>query len=147
MIQIWKQTGKLKNSVFFSELCLVSGTLDDEADPEPETACPAYDVLNEPTSSSERDRRTEQETRERQNRLLRIHRNLGHPSKKLMLAVLKEAKAPEQTLKAVQQMRCEVCERFQRTSPAKPANIGRAREVGQVLAMDFHIRQLRMDFN
>ena len=34
-------------------------------------------------------------------------------------------------------MRCEICERFQRTSPAKPANIGRAREVGQVLAMDF----------
>ena len=110
-------------------------------------ACPACDVLHEHLSNSERDRRNEQEARERQNRLLRIHKNLGHPSKKVMLAVLKEAKAPEQTLKAVQQMRCEICERFQRTSPAKPANIGRAREVGQVLAMDFRIRQPRMDFN
>ena len=72
--------------------------------------------------------------------LLRTHRNLGHPPNRLLSQILKEAKAPQSLVDLASQLHCPLCARHVRTSPARPANPYRARELGQVVAMDlsFH---------
>ncbi len=73
-------------------------------------------------------------------KLMRLHKNLGHPSNRLLTQILKEAKAPVSIQELASQIHCPICERHVRTSPARPANPHRARELGQIVAMDlsFH---------
>ena len=53
---------------------------------------------------------------------------------------MKEAKAPSSVVELASKIECPLCARYVRTSPARPANPLRARELGQVVAMDlsFH---------
>ena len=69
--------------------------------------------------------------------LMRVHRNLGHPSNKLYSQILKEAKAPESVIKAAENLQCPICDRFKRAKPARPGNPQRARELGECVAIDF----------
>ena len=73
-------------------------------------------------------------------RLIRIHKNIGHPSNKLLVQILKEAKAPTSVVELAAQLHCPICARHVLTAPVRPANPHRARELGQVVAMDlsFH---------
>ena len=80
------------------------------------------------------------EEEKRKQMLLRVHKNLGHPSNRLLAQILKEAKAPADIIELASQLQCPICARHVRTAPARPANPFRARELGQVVAMDlsFH---------
>ena len=71
---------------------------------------------------------------------MRVHRNLGHPSNRLLAQILKEAKAPVSVIDLASKLECPICARYVRTSPARPANPLRARELGQSVAMylSFH---------
>ena len=75
--------------------------------------------------------------RSSEQRLMRVHRNLGHPSNRLLVQLLKEAKAPESVIEIATTLECPVCARHVRTSPARPANPYRARELGHTVAMGF----------
>ena len=70
-------------------------------------------------------------------RLQRVHRNLGHPSNRLLVQLLTEAKAPDSVIDVARKLECPLCARYVRTSPARPANPYRARELGHTVAMDF----------
>ena len=70
-------------------------------------------------------------------RLMRVHRNLGHPSNRLLVQILKEARAPESIVEVATRLECPLCARHVRTSLARPANPYRSRELGHMVAMDF----------
>ena len=70
------------------------------------------------------------------NRLMRVHRNLGHPSNRLLVQILTEAKAPKSIVDRARDLECPICDRMKRLAPARPANPVRAREVGEVMALD-----------
>ena len=70
-------------------------------------------------------------------RLMRVHRNLGHPSNRLLVQILKEAKAPTSIIEIATKLQCPMCARHVRTAPARPANPTKARELGHTVAMDF----------
>ena len=100
-------------------------------------AAPAIDgILREPPDSDDSPEMTIEQ------RLRRVHNNLGHPSKALMLRILREAKAPDMVIEVAQQFECEVCQRLSRVKPARPANPDRARQLGEVVSLDmsYHTR-------
>ena len=66
-----------------------------------------------------------------------IHRNLGHPSNRLFVQILKDAKAPQSIIDMAKDLECPVCERMKSIQPARPANPSRPTEVGEILAVDF----------
>ena len=70
-------------------------------------------------------------------RLMRVHRNLGHPSNRLLVQILTEAKSPQSTIDLAKTLKCSICERMRQIAPARPANPVRARELGEILALDF----------
>ena len=71
-------------------------------------------------------------------RLQRVHRNLGHPSNRLLVQILQEAAAPASVIKMAMELECPLCAMFVRTAPAIPANpYNRSHELGQTVAMDF----------
>ena len=51
-------------------------------------------------------------------RLLKIHKNLGHPSNKLLVQILKVAKAPTSVVDLAVQLHCPICARHVATAPA-----------------------------
>ena len=55
-------------------------------------------------------------------RLMRVHKNLGHPSNRLLAQILKEAKAPASIVELASKIQCPICARHVRTSPARPGN-------------------------
>merc|ERR1712079_210802 len=73
-------------------------------------------------------------------RLQRVRRNLGHPPNRLLVQILKEAKAPDSVVEVAKNLQCPLCARRARTSLARPANPFRARELGHIVAMDFSFR-------
>ena len=73
----------------------------------------------------------------RKPRLLRIHKNLGHPSNRLLVTLLTEAGAPQSIVEAAKNLHCSICARYNRIAPARPSNPVRARHLGDILAMDF----------
>ena len=70
-----------------------------------------------------------------QQRRMRVHRHLGHPSNRLLVQILKEAKAPASITEIASKLECPLCARHVRTAPARPANPLRARELGHTVAM------------
>ena len=74
--------------------------------------------------------------------LMRVHRNLGHPSNRLYVQILRDAKAPESVIRAAEQLKCPICDRFKRAKPSRPANPQRARELGECCAIDFSYHRM-----
>ena len=68
-------------------------------------------------------------------RLMRVRRNLGHPSNRLLVQILTEAKAPKGVIEMARDLKCSICERTKKIASSRPANPLRAREVGEVLAL------------
>ena len=102
----------------------VYDTLCQACEPEEHVVAPVMDELQEDESESKR-------------KLLRVHRNLGHPPQKLFLRVLREAGAPQSVLDDARELQCDVCDRFRKSAPARPVNVERARDLGEVLSNDF----------
>ena len=75
------------------------------------------------------------------NRLMHVHKNLGHPSNRLLVKILKDAKVPESVIEKAATLECPICERMKLISPSRPANPTRAQEVGEILAIDFSYHQ------
>ena len=46
------------------------------------------------------------------NRIMHIHRNLGHPSNRLFVHILTDAKAPESVIELARNLECPICERM-----------------------------------
>ena len=70
-------------------------------------------------------------------RLMRVHRNLGRSSNRLLIQILTEAEAPKGVIEMARDLECSICERTKKIAPSRPANPLRAREVGEALALDF----------
>ena len=68
---------------------------------------------------------------------MRVRRNLGHPPNRLLVQILKEAKALASIIEIAAKLECPLCARHVRTALARPANPVRARELGHTVAMDF----------
>ena len=47
--------------------------------------------------------------KEAMQRLMRVHKNLGHPSNRLFAQILKEAKAPATVVELASQLHCPIC--------------------------------------
>ena len=98
-----------------------------------ETAYPAVaEIMQDIPEDDEGDR--EQRV---QQRLMRLHKNLGHPSNRLFAQALNEAKAPASVVELASQIQCPTCARYVRTAPARPANPHCARALGQIIAVGF----------
>ena len=101
-----------------------------------------YPIVSELQKDIPDDDEGDMEQRQR-NRLMRVHRNLGHPSNRLLVQILTEAKAPKSIIDLARDLECPICDRMKRLAPARPANPVRAREVGEVMALDFFISLYR----
>ena len=72
------------------------------------------------------------------NHLVTIHRNLGHPSNRLMQKILREAKAPDIIIRQAGDLICDVCKAFGREKPTRPISLHAfARKLGECLVLDF----------
>lgn len=114
-------------------LCCSSEMSEPKGPEDNEAAMPAvHQLLREIPEDDEGDieRTTEQ-------RLMRVHRNLGHPSNRLLVQILREAKAPPNIIENATKLQCPSCARYIRAAPARPTNPMRATELGHTVAMDF----------
>ena len=73
-----------------------------------------------------------------QNTLKKLHNNLGHPSSRTLLRILKNAGATEQALKEAEQVEssCDVCLQRKRPTPSLPANPEKAVDFNQRIGWD-----------
>ena len=55
--------------------------------------------------------------------VLKLHKNLGHPSTPELIRVLKHSKASEKAIRAAQALECSVCANHVRPASALPANV------------------------
>ena len=82
--------------------------------------------------------------------LKRLHQNLGHPRIVDMLRHLRYAGADEGVLKACKKMRCEVCDRNQKTQVARPATLPSLLDMNQLVSIDvfhaFDVDRVRHEF-
>ena len=63
--------------------------------------------------------------------LRRVHANLGHPSKGLMLRLLRDANAPLEMLTAARNFRCLHCDLMaRRTGAVRPVQVSRSTDLG-----------------
>ena len=68
--------------------------------------------------------------------LINIHRNLGHPSNKLLQCILREAGATPEVIKEAGELECPLCAKFRSTVPARPGSVMHAKEFNETLCMD-----------
>ena len=69
--------------------------------------------------------------------LRRVHANLGHPSKGLMLRLLRDANAPPEMLTVVREFHCTHCDLMtRRTGSVRPVQVSRNKELGQTISSD-----------
>ena len=69
--------------------------------------------------------------------LRRDHANLGHPSKGLMLRLLRDANAPLEILTAATKLHCPHCDLMsRRTGAVRPVQVSRSKELGHTVLID-----------
>ncbi|CAE7414743.1 RE2 [Symbiodinium sp. CCMP2592] len=68
--------------------------------------------------------------------LTRLHQNLGHPKITDLVRHLRFAGADDEVIKACKGMRCEVCDRNQRTGSARPGVLPSLLDMNQVVSVD-----------
>ena len=68
--------------------------------------------------------------------LRRVHANLGHPSKGLMLRLLRDANAPPEMLTAARNFHCPHCDLMaRRTGAVRPVQVSRSKELGHTISI------------
>ena len=82
--------------------------------------------------------------------LSRLHQNLGHPKIVGLVRHLRFAGADESVIKACKKMRCDVCDRNQRTGSARPAVLPSLLDMNQLVSVDvftvFDSERVRHEF-
>ncbi|CAE7208267.1 GIP, partial [Symbiodinium pilosum] len=68
--------------------------------------------------------------------LKKLHANLGHPSTKELVRVLRHSGASEEAVRLAGQLQCSVCANNQRPSPPPPANASVAKEFNEQVGLD-----------
>ena len=85
-----------------------------------------------------------------QSALTRLHQNLGHPKIVDLVRHLRFAGADESVIKACKGMRCDVCDRNQRTGSARPGVLPSLLDMNQVVSIDvftvFDSERVRHEF-
>ena len=67
----------------------------------------------------------------------RVHANLGHPSKGLMLRLLRDANASLEMLTAARHIHCHHCDLMApRTGAVRPVQVSRSKEFGHTISVD-----------
>ena len=77
--------------------------------------------------------------------LIIIHRNLGHPSNKLLQRILREADAPRDVIAMAGELRCSLCHRFRQIEPARPSTTVHARQFNETLCIDMAYHNIKDD--
>ncbi|CAE7717731.1 RE2 [Symbiodinium sp. CCMP2592] len=82
--------------------------------------------------------------------LTRLHQNLGHPAVHDLVRHLRLAGAEGAVIAAAKSLKCEVCERCQRTAASRPATLPTMLDFNQIVAVDvfhaFDTEQVRHEF-
>ena len=68
--------------------------------------------------------------------LRRVHANLGHPSKSLMLRLLRDANVPLEMLAAARNFHCHCDLMTRRTGAVRPVQVSRSKELGHTISID-----------
>ena len=71
------------------------------------------------------------------NRLERVHRRLGHPSNNLLAQMLRRQRLQRVSLNSHVTYTAQSAKRMRHIVPARLSNPARAKELGEILAMDF----------
>ena len=122
---------KSRTQSFLSDptpLCLPCSDHDDEL------MLPAQVSVYDPPGDEEED-----ETLRNQ---MIIHRNLGHPSNKLLQQVLREAQAPPATVTMAGNLNCPLCRRLTQIEPARPSTVTHAKKFNETLCIDIAYHDL-----
>ena len=69
--------------------------------------------------------------------LRRVHANLGHPSKGLMLRLLRDANAPPEMITVARNFHCPDCDLMaRRTGAVRPVQVSRSKELGHTITIN-----------
>ena len=68
--------------------------------------------------------------------LRRLHSNLGHPSNKDLVRVLRNSGASEEAIRQARELECSVCHNHKAPSSALPANTSRATRFNEKIGLD-----------
>ena len=68
--------------------------------------------------------------------LLRLHKNLGHPTSGDLIRILKHGQASEQALRLAKELKCEFCDSHSKPHAALPAHPAHVTEFNQQLGID-----------
>ena len=112
-----------------------------------ELACPAeddeqvdervdepVDVEDDEQVEFQEEEQPEQDLHAAEIMLRRVHANLGHPSKGLMLRLLRDANAPPVMITAARNFHCPHCDLVaRRTRAVRPVQVSRSKELGHTM--------------
>ncbi len=68
--------------------------------------------------------------------LRRLHSNLGHPSNKDLVRILRNSGASEEAIRQARELECSVCHNHKAPSSALPANVSRATRFNEKIGLD-----------
>ena len=85
----------------------------------------------------------DEEESETMRNLIIIHRNLGHPSNKLLQRILREADAPRDVIAMAGELECPLCHRFRQIEPARPSTSAHARQFNETLCIDMAYHNIK----
>ena len=68
--------------------------------------------------------------------LVKLHKNLGHPSQADMLRVLKHSGASDEAIRAAHNLECSVCAQHKQPASALPAKVTRRLEFNEIVSLD-----------
>ena len=75
-------------------------------------------------------------SREDQNWLLKLHRNLGHPGTAKLTQYCRQLGCPETIVSAIEHLRCSTCQETMKPSLARPSAIHEVEDFGDTISMD-----------
>ena len=115
-----------------------------------ELACPAEDdeLVDEPVDEGsdepadeqvelQEEEQLEQDLRTAEIMLRRVHANLGHPSKGLMLRLFRHATPPPEMLAVARDFHCLHCDLMtRRTGAVRLVQVSRSKELGDTISID-----------
>ena len=75
-------------------------------------------------------------SREDQNWLLKLHRNLGHPGNAKLTQYCRQLGCPDAIVSAIEHLRCSTCQETAKPSIARPSAIHELEDFGDTVSMD-----------
>ena len=109
--------------------CLASEARKDDSPNRPEVVAHPEDSLDSPEMNNP-------EVGNVTRALRRLHSNLGHPSNKDLVRVLRNSGACEEAIRQARELECAVCRNHKAPSSARPANTSRATRFNEKIGLD-----------